>query len=101
MTTTTAVAFGLMAKDIDEATRLFIAANMRALKWERRFPSDSAMGKAIGRSRSVINRALKGERTVGLDVLLAVRKELKVSIDWLVSEPRDNKWMDPGYWPKS
>lgn len=85
--------------EIDVKTRHRIAANLRATKWKFQFESDAAMGKALGLSRDVVNRALKGERTVGLDFLLRVHRRLHVSIDWLVSHEPGADWYDPEYQP--
>lgn len=90
---------GMSSKEsVDVETRLRVAANLRYLKWRREYESDSAMAKKLGVSRGAVNRALKGERTVGLDFLLLVHRRLNVSLDWLVDEPpTDERWMDPDY----
>lgn len=84
---------------VDAKTRLNIAANMRRLRWEHRFDSDAEMAKKCGLSRSAINRALKGERTVGLDVLLAVSRALGANLQWLVDAPQDPRWLNPDFKP--
>jgi transcriptional regulator with XRE-family HTH domain len=83
--------------EIDRETRLRVAAHLRQLKYKFQFESDAAMAERLGLSRGVVNRALKGERTVGLDVLLKIHRKLHVSIDWLVDEPPPEEWMDPDY----
>lgn len=85
--------------DIDQKTRQRIAANLRITKWKLQFESDAAMGAAMQLSRGAVNRALKGERTVGLDFLLRVHRKLHVSIDWLVDNEPDQRWYDPDYKP--
>jgi len=85
--------------EIDQKTRQRVAANLRSLKHKFQFDSDSDMGKALGLSRGVINRALKGERTVGLDFLLRVHRRLHVSIDWIVSHEPEPEWYNPEYAP--
>ena len=85
---------------IDVKTRQRIAANLRRLKYEHKFKSIAAMAKELGMSRSALNRYLKGERTVGLDVLLLVHRRLHASIDWMVDrDPDDPRWLDPAYDP--
>ncbi len=81
--------------EIDRKTRLRIAANLREIKHRFEFPSDAAMGEKIDKSRGAVNRALKGERTVGLDFLLSVHRKLHVSIDWLVDNDPPAKWYQP------
>lgn len=83
--------------EIDRETRLRIAANLRLLMWKFQFASHAAMAERLKVSRGVVNRALKGERTVGLDFLLKVHRNLHVSIDWLVDEPPAEEWFDPDY----
>jgi transcriptional regulator with XRE-family HTH domain len=83
--------------EIDRETRLRIAANLRLLKWKLQFETDAAMAERLRVSRGVVNRALKGERTVGLDFLLKVHRNLNVSIDWLVGESPAEEWFDPEY----
>lgn len=85
------------AHEIDRETRLRIAAHLRKLRHKFQFQSDAAMAERLGLSRGVVNRALKGERTVGLDVLLKLRRKLHVSIDYLVDEDPPEEWMDPDY----
>jgi transcriptional regulator with XRE-family HTH domain len=84
---------------IDLETRQRIAANLRLLKHEQRFPSVSAMAAELGMSRSALNRYVKGERTAGLDVLLLVHRKLNVSLDWLVDRAPPKEWFDPAYEP--
>lgn len=97
MTTLALLGYGSMpAHEIDRKTRLRIAANLRQMKVEKfEFKSDAAMGRRIGLSRDAVNRALKGEKTVGLDFLLAVHRKLHVSLDWLVENEPDQHWYDP------
>lgn len=83
--------------EIDRETRLRIAAHLRQLKYKFQFASDAAMAERLKVSRGVVNRALKGERTAGLDFLLKVHRNLHVSIDWLVDEPPPEEWLDPDY----
>lgn len=85
--------------EIDIKTRQRIAANLRQTKHKFQFETDAAMGKALGLSRDVVNRALKGERTVGLDFLLRVHRKLHVSLDWLVSHEPETEWFDPDFQP--
>lgn len=98
MTTQVALSSRAMAK-IDLTTRQWMAANLRRLKWEHRFDNDAAMAQKLGMSRSALNRYLKNERTAGLDLLLKVHRRLGASIDWMVDEPQDKRWMDPDYTP--
>jgi transcriptional regulator with XRE-family HTH domain len=101
MTTDTALASASMPPhEIDIKTRQRIAANLRETKHRFRFDSDAAMGKALGLSRDVVNRALKGERTVGLDFLLRVHRRLHVSLDWLVGHEPAPEWYDPDHTPR-
>lgn len=87
-------------EQLDQRTRQRIAANMRRLKWQWQFESDAAMAKRCGISRDAINRALKGERTVGLDIVIKIHRALDCSLDWLVEqEPDDARWWDPAYVP--
>lgn len=86
--------------EIDLKTRQRIAANLRLLRWRFQFDSDAAMAERLGLSRGVVNRALKGERTVGLDVLLKVHRRLHVSLDWLVDSEPGQEWYDPEHRPK-
>jgi transcriptional regulator with XRE-family HTH domain len=88
-----------MPHEIDRRTRLRIAANLRLLKEKFEFESDAAMATRLKVSRGVVNRAIKGERTVGLDFLLKTHTRLHVSIDWLVDNEPDPKWYDPDYVP--
>ena len=89
-------------EQLDQRTRQRIAANMRRLKWQWQFPSDAAMAKRCGISRDAINRALKGERTVGLDIVVKIHRALDCSLDWLVeSDPDDPRWWNPGFVPAS
>jgi len=83
-------------REIDRKTRLRIAANLRELKHRFGFRSDAAMGRKLGLGRDAVNRALKGEKTVGLDFVLAVRTHLHVSLDWLVEHDPDKKWYREG-----
>lgn len=93
---TTPVRIGSAAVgDIDLKTRLRIAANLRLLKWKFQFPTDAAFAKSIGVSRGAMNRYLKGERTVGLDVLLKIHRSLHESIDWMVGHEPEARWYDP------
>lgn len=78
--------------DIDIKVRRRIAAHLRRVREESEFPSDAAMASAAGVSRSAMNRALKGERTVGLDFLLALHAHLELSIDMLVDQDPAAKW---------
>ena len=87
--------------EIDKATRLRVAANLRLLRWRFQFETDAAMADRLSVSRGVVNRALKGERTVGLDFLLKVHRALHVSIDWLVDTDPGSDWHDPDYVPRS
>lgn len=87
------------AYEIDIKTRQRIAANLRLLRHQFRFQSDAAMAEALGLSRGVMNRALKGERTVGLEVVLKVHRGLHVSLDWLVDKDPPQQWFDPDYDP--
>jgi len=84
------------AHEIDRKTRLRIAANLRELKHRFGFRSDAAMGRKIGLGRDAVNRALKGEKTVGLDFVLADHRKLHVSLDWLVENEADEKWYREG-----
>lgn len=85
---------------IDVKTRERIAANLRQLKHQHRFASVASMAGVLGMSRSALNRYLKGERNIGLDVLLLVHRELHASIDWMVDrDPEDERWFDPEYDP--
>jgi transcriptional regulator with XRE-family HTH domain len=89
------------SESVDQKTRLRIAANLRRLKWERKFSSAAAMARRVGISRDAMRRYLSGERTVGLDVALLVHRNLNVSLDWLVDEdPEDARWLDPEYEPE-
>jgi transcriptional regulator with XRE-family HTH domain len=90
-----------MPHEIDRKTRLRIAANLRMLKHRFEFATDAAMAEKLDVSRGVVNRALKGERTVGLDFLLKVHRNLHASIDWLVDNEPAQDWYDPGFVPKS
>lgn len=78
--------------EIDIKVRRRIAAHLRRVKQESGFASDSAMAAAAGVSRSAMNRALKGERTVGLDFLLALHANLDISIDLLVDDDPAPRW---------
>ena len=78
--------------DIDIKVRRRIAAHLRRVREESEFPSNAAMVSAAGVSRSAMNRALKGERTVGLDFLLALHAHLELSIDMLVDQDPAAKW---------
>lgn len=80
--------------DIDMRTRQRIAANLRFLKHKFEFDSDAAIGKKLGLSRDAVNRALKGERTVGLDFLLRVQRKLHASLDWIVENEPGAKWYE-------
>ena len=84
---------------LDTKTRQRIAAHLRRLKYEREYDSDAAMARDADVSRAAMSRALRGDRTVGLDFLLLVRSNLKVSIDMLVGTEPDAKWFDPDYQP--
>jgi transcriptional regulator with XRE-family HTH domain len=87
-------------EQLDQRTRQRIAANMRRLKWQWQFESDAAMAEKCGVSRDAINRALKGERTVGLDLVIKIHRALDCSLDWLIEdEPKDARWFDPSYRP--
>lgn len=72
--------------EIDIKVRRRIAAHLRRVREEGGYESDAAMAREAGLSRAAMNRALKGERTVGLDFLLAVHQRLGVSIDLLVDD---------------
>lgn len=85
--------------EIDIKTRQRIAANLRLLKHQFKFETDAAMAEKLELSRGVVNRALKGERTVGLEVLLKVHRNLHVSLDWLVDKDPPSAWFDPDYSP--
>jgi transcriptional regulator with XRE-family HTH domain len=62
------------------------------------FATAAEMGRELGGiSRSAMNRYLKGERTVGLDFVLRVHRELHVSLDWLVDRDPPQEWFDPDY----
>ena len=97
---TTRVAVGVWAMPprdkVDLATRQRIAAHLRRLKAEYEFESDADFARYLGLSRGALNRYLKGERTVGLDVLLTVHRKMHVSIDVLVDKDAGSKWSDPG-----
>jgi transcriptional regulator with XRE-family HTH domain len=82
---------------IDLKTRERIAANLRKLRWEHRYPSDAAMAADLGMSRQALNRYLKGEQVVGLDVLLLVHRKLHVPLDWLCDRDPEQEWFDPDY----
>lgn len=84
---------------LDSKTRQRIAAHLRRLKHEREYASDAAMARAAGVSRAAMSRALTGDRTVGLDFLLLVRSNLKVSIDMLVGTDPSPEWFNPDYVP--
>jgi transcriptional regulator with XRE-family HTH domain len=84
---------------IDLKTRERIAANLRKLKHEHRFRSDAAMAAELGMSRGALNRYLKGEQPVGLDVLLLVHRKLHVPLDWLCDRDPEPQWFDPEYDP--
>lgn len=86
-------------ESLDLKTRQTIAANLRRLKYEQKFRSVAAMAKEIGISRGALNRYLKGERTMGLDTVLAVHRKLHASIDWLVDRQPEPEWLDPDYSP--
>jgi transcriptional regulator with XRE-family HTH domain len=86
---------------LDVRTRLRIAANLRLLKHRRNIESDSALAKRLGMSRGMINRILKGERTAGLDVCVAVHRTFHVSLDWLVDEDPPAEWFEPDYVPRA
>lgn len=86
-------------ESVDLKTRERIAAKLRYLRWEGGFESDAAMAKEMGISRGALNRYLKGERTAGLDVLLACRRKLHVSIDWMVDRDPPREWFDPDFVP--
>jgi transcriptional regulator with XRE-family HTH domain len=59
------------------------------------------MAAFLGMSRSALGRYLKGERTVGLDVLLLVKRKMGESIDYMVSrDPEDKRWLDPDWLPE-
>jgi transcriptional regulator with XRE-family HTH domain len=75
-----------------------MAANLRQLKWLRKYRSAASMAADVGISRGAMNRYLKGERTMGLDVLLLVHRNLGASMDWICDrDPDDKRWMDPAY----
>lgn len=100
---TTALRLGsarVPAHEIDKKTRLRIAANLRLLKHRFEFATDAAMAERLKVSRGVVNRALKGERTVGLDFLLKAHREMHVSLDWLVDTDPPPEWFDPDYVPR-
>lgn len=82
-------------ESIDLQTRLRIAANLRFLKRQHKFRTAAAMGRSLGITRQAMLRYLKGERTVGLDVALAVHRRLHVSLDWLVSHDPPREWFGP------
>lgn len=84
---------------IDLATRRRISAHLRMLRHEHHFASDAEMARAIGISRGALNRYLKDERPIGLEVLLAVRRKMNVSIDYMVSRDPPPEWLDPEYVP--
>ncbi len=101
MTTTEDLTSRQMGKKatLDLKTRQWIAAHLRRLQHERRYKSDAEMARDAGVTRSAMSRALRGDRTVGLDFLLLVRANLKVSIDMLVGKEPDAEWLDPNYEP--
>lgn len=101
MTTPRGLTYGTMGTKatLDAKTRQRIAAHLRRLQHERRYDSDAAMARDAGVSRAAMSRALRGERTVGLDFLLLVRSNLHVSIDMLVGTEPEAKWYAPDYKP--
>lgn len=88
-----------MPTKIDQRTRQRIAANLRRLKHEHRFEHDADMARVIGISRSALGRYLKGDRTVGLDVAVAIHRKLPCSLDWLIERDPPKEWWDPDYRP--
>lgn len=85
--------------NIDTKTRLRIAAKLRYLKWEGGFESAAALGRELGVHPKTIGKYLSGTRTVGLDVLLKIRRELHISIDWMVDRDPPQEWFDPAFVP--
>lgn len=85
---------------LDAKTRQRIAAHLRRLRHEREYDSDAAMARDAGVSRAAMSRALRGDRTVGLDFLLLVRSNLKVSIDMLVGTDPAPEWFNPDREPR-
>lgn len=86
-------------EDLDVKTRERMAANLRMLKHLHGFPSVNQMAEALGMTRQALNRYLKGERTIGLDVALRIHRVLHVSLDWLVDRDPAREWFDPEYDP--
>lgn len=83
---------------VDQKTRQRIAANVRRLKHEWEFKSDTAMARFLGVSKSAVNRGRKGERGIGLDVLLAIHRKLGQSMDGMCDRDElAGKWLDPDY----
>lgn len=88
-----------MGREIDQKTRLRMAANLRVLLHEHKFKSIAAMAKEIGVSRGALSHYVNGERTMGLDVALLIHRKLGVSLDWLVDREPDPEWYDPDHIP--
>lgn len=84
---------------IDMQTRLRIAAKLRYLMWEGEFDTAAALARELGVHRKTMGKYLKGDRTVGLDVLLKIHRELGVSIDWMVDRDPPQEWFDPDFVP--
>lgn len=95
MTTEMGLQMSQMASRVDVDIRQRIAANLRYLRYFHEFKTVAAMASKMGMSRSALNRYLKGERTVGLDVLLLAKAAFGASLDWFVTNRPPDRFFKP------
>jgi len=85
---------GPPAQAKEEAHHL-IAAHARRLMVEGGFSSISAFAHRIGLSHSYVHQVLKGERTPGLEFMVALHRGLGVDANELLDSDPPARWFQP------
>ena len=79
----------------EQRLRRRIAAHARRLMIEGTFPSVMAFAGRIGLAPSTVHQVLKGERTPGLEFLVALHRALGADANELLDEDPPARWFEP------